>query len=97
MIRLHPHAEERLVERGATESEIIATVENGETFPAKYGRTGFRRNFPFNGVWQRKYCATKQIEAYVVKEGDELVSHYGCNSLLLNFRMKGGSYNEVNL
>ncbi len=70
MVRLHLHAQERLFERGATESEIIATVENGEIFPAKYGRTGFRRNFPFNGIWRGKYYSTKQIEAYSVKEGD---------------------------
>ena len=50
MVRLHQHAQERLLERGATESEVIATVEQGETFPAKYARTGFRRNFPFNGL-----------------------------------------------
>lgn len=28
-------------ERGATEPEVIATIENGESFPAKFGRTGF--------------------------------------------------------
>lgn len=49
MVRLHPHAKDRLLERGATEGEVVATVEGGETFPAKYGRTGFRRNFVFNG------------------------------------------------
>ncbi len=43
-VKLHPHAIERLTERGATEAEVIATVETGETFPAKFGRTGFRRN-----------------------------------------------------
>jgi hypothetical protein len=34
-VRLHPHAVERLDERGATESEVIATIKSGETFPAK--------------------------------------------------------------
>lgn len=71
MVRLHSHAKERLVERGATESEIVATVENGETFPAKHGRTGFRRNFSFNDVWRREYYSTKQIEAYALKENDD--------------------------
>jgi len=27
---LHPHAKERLAERGATEAEVIATVTEGE-------------------------------------------------------------------
>jgi len=71
MVRLHPHAKERLIERGATENEVIATVKEGETFPAKYGRTGFRRNFSFNGKWREKQYATKQIEAYAVREGND--------------------------
>jgi hypothetical protein len=35
-VRLHPHARERLGERGATESEVAATVRAGESFPAKW-------------------------------------------------------------
>jgi hypothetical protein len=67
-VRLHPHARERLAERGATEEEVVATVEHGEQFAAKYGRTGFRRNFPFEGMWRGRRYATKQVEAYVVDE-----------------------------
>ena len=55
MVRLHQHAKERLIERGTTESEITATVEQGEIFPAKYERTGFRRNFRFNDLWRDKH------------------------------------------
>lgn len=73
MIELHQHARERLLERGATESEVTATVETGESFPAKYGRTGFRLNFPFDGTWQGRRYATKQIEAYAVRERDDWV------------------------
>lgn len=58
-VRLHPHARERLAGRGATEAEVIATVEAGERFPAKFGRTGFRRNFQFNGEWRGRRYATK--------------------------------------
>jgi len=43
-IALHPHAQARLAERGATEDEVRATVKYGERFPAKFGRAGFRRN-----------------------------------------------------
>jgi hypothetical protein len=49
-VRLHPHCLDRLIERGATEEEVINTVLDGESFPAKYGRTGFRRNFAFNST-----------------------------------------------
>lgn len=48
-VRLHPHARERLAESGATEAKVMATVEPGGQFPAKLGRTGFRRNFAFGG------------------------------------------------
>ena len=68
---LHPHAQERLAERGATESEVEATVMDGESFPAKFGRTGFRRNFSFDSNWRGHYYKTKQIEAYAVKERDD--------------------------
>jgi hypothetical protein len=44
-VSLHPHAQDRLHERGATEEEVIATIERGERFPAKHGRTEFRCTF----------------------------------------------------
>jgi hypothetical protein len=68
-VELHPHARERADERGVSESEVIATVEAGERFPAKFGRTGFRRNFAFNGEWRGKRYGTKQIEAFAVEKG----------------------------
>ena len=67
-VRLHPHARERLIERGATEAEIIATVSHGGTFPAKLGRSGFRRNFVFGAKWRGQYYANKQVMAYAVRE-----------------------------
>ena len=68
---MHPHARERLTERGATEDEVIVTIETGETFPAKFGRTGFRRNFAFGERWEGKVYATKQVEVYAVKEDED--------------------------
>ena len=67
---MHPHARERLAERGATEPEVVATVEGGERFPAKFGRTGFRRDFIFGGKWLGRRYSTKQVEAYAVAEED---------------------------
>jgi hypothetical protein len=65
---LHPHARARLAERGATEAEVAATLAGGEQFPAKFGRTGFRRNFDFHEEWRGKSYATKQVTAYAVQE-----------------------------
>lgn len=67
-VLLHPHALERLAERGATVEDVITTIRTGERFPAKHGRSGFRRNFPFDGVWQGRSYTTKQVEAYAVEE-----------------------------
>ena len=80
-IRFHPHAKERMRERGATEDEVIGTVEHGEQFKAKYNRTGFRRNFLFDSEWRGKYYKTKQLEVYSVREGADwmiitIITHY---------------------
>jgi hypothetical protein len=71
VIEIHPHARERTIERGATEDEVVATVTAGDGFVAKYGRTGFRRNFQFDGVWRGRRYVTKQVEAYAVEDGTD--------------------------
>ncbi|MHB8655279.1 MAG: DUF4258 domain-containing protein [Terriglobia bacterium] len=70
-VRLHPHAIERLAERGATEEEVVAAIRAGERFPAKFDRTGFRHNFPFNQEWLGRRYANKQVEAYAVEEDEK--------------------------
>jgi hypothetical protein len=60
-----------MAERGSTEDEVKATVEEGEQFPARFGRTGFRRNFPFDSKWRGRAFRSKQIEAYAVREGGD--------------------------
>ena len=68
-IRLHPHARERMEERGVTEEEVDMTIWRGEKFAAKYGRAGFRRNFGYDGTWRGKAYRVKQVEVYA-EEGD---------------------------
>lgn len=70
-IRFHPHAHERMQERGSTEEEVNVTIQSGESFPAKFGRTGFRRNFSFFSEWRGKFYNTKQVEAYAIKEQND--------------------------
>lgn len=72
-VRLHPHARDRLAERGASEQDVIETVTEGEQFVAKYGRIGFRRNFVFGGEWQGRTYQNRQIEVYAVDEDGWLV------------------------
>ncbi|MBN1351083.1 hypothetical protein JXJ21_16800 [candidate division KSB1 bacterium] len=54
-ITIHPHAFDRMEERGAKKEEVYATVEGGEKFAAKFGRTGFRKNFLFDAQWRGKH------------------------------------------
>lgn len=70
-MKLHEHARERMLERGATEQEVEATIREGDRFPAKFGRQGFRRNFPFDWIWRGRRYAVKQIEAFAVFEDDD--------------------------
>lgn len=70
IVELHPHARQRLVERGATEAEVIATITDEERFPARFGRTGFRRNFAVLAKWRGRAYATKQLEVFAVEEND---------------------------
>jgi hypothetical protein len=70
-VRFHPHALERMAERGTDESEVKLAVQKGEQFSAKFGRTGFRRNFSFCSEWHGRYYNLKQVEAFAVQEGGE--------------------------
>ena len=48
-----------------------ASDRQGEPFPAKFGRTGFRRNFRFDQHRHGRQYHTKQVEAYAVQEGPD--------------------------
>ena len=67
-VLLHPHAKDRLIERGVTEAEVKTTVSTGEAFSAKFNRTGFRKNFSYGRIWKDRMYLTKQVEAYAAKE-----------------------------
>ncbi len=49
---------------------MAQTIHHGERFTARFGRTGFRRNFPFGATWRGKAYATKQLEVYAIEEND---------------------------
>lgn len=61
-VRIHPHPKERMEERGAVEGEVVAAIGEGEHFPVRFGRTGFRRNFVFESDWRGEYYSNKQVE-----------------------------------
>lgn len=70
---LHPHATARLAERGVSQEEVVLTVQEGESVPAKFGRVKFRRHFQYERLWRGKTYATKQVEVIAVKESEHWV------------------------
>ncbi|MCS7265365.1 MAG: DUF4258 domain-containing protein [Armatimonadetes bacterium] len=67
------HAQEKMLDRGATESEVIAAIQTGSVEPARKGRWLFRKNFSFNSSWRGKFYAIKQVSPVVIEEPDRLV------------------------
>jgi hypothetical protein len=72
-IEFSQHAREQMVERGASEDEVIETIRTGERVPAKRGRQGYRTNFQYNRRWGGRIYAIKQVLAIVAEEPDALV------------------------
>ena len=72
-IRLSGHARNQLGFRGATEQEVIETIQTGQWQPADQGRYECHRDFPFNAVWNRKFYATKRVRPIFVEEADDIV------------------------
>ena len=68
-VRIHPHARQRLSERGATAAEVTSTVRGGVGKPAKFGRTEFVRRFPYDRAWLGQAYATKEVHAFAAPEG----------------------------
>ncbi|MBV5310540.1 DUF4258 domain-containing protein [Chromatium okenii] len=72
-IRLSRHAQEQCLERGATATEVIQAIREGGREPAKNDRMLCRFNCPFNGLWQGKHYAIKQVAPVIKEEHNEIV------------------------
>jgi Domain of unknown function (DUF4258) len=69
-VALHPHAVERLKERGATKAEVIYAVRHGRSTPAKFGRTCFSYRFTYNRKWLGTTYVYKKVEALAARQPD---------------------------
>ena len=49
-----------MVERGVKESEVLATIRQGDAEPARAGRTLYRKTFEFGGAWRGRNYRLKQ-------------------------------------
>jgi len=74
MIVFSKHALEQMRERGASEEDVRRAIGEGEQFPAKHGRMGYRLNLPFNAQWGDKQYASKQVAPIVaIESSDQIV------------------------
>ena len=74
-IRLSRHARDQVRLRGATDAEVIATIQAGAWQPARRGRFQARRSFAFgqrSPVSQQVY-AFKTVHAIFADEPNEIV------------------------
>ena len=67
------HAKSQMIERGASKEEVIETIYDGESVPAKHGRIGYRKNFQYNNKWGEKFYHIKQVMPIVKKEHNKIV------------------------
>jgi hypothetical protein len=72
-IQISQHARDQMDERGATEEEVAAAIEQGESESARRGRTMYKKSFPFDADWRGKRYRLKQVAPVVAGEGDRLV------------------------
>jgi hypothetical protein len=72
-IEFSDHARQQMIERGATETEVRLAIEQGDTEPAREGRTMHRKSVDFEADWRGRHYRSKQVAAVVAKDGDKLV------------------------
>ncbi|MCL5105564.1 MAG: hypothetical protein M1133_15830 [Armatimonadetes bacterium] len=72
-IRLSRHASDNAFHRGATEQEIGTCIRTARWEQAESDRLECRMNIPYNGDWNGKVYATKQVRPIFVEEKDEIV------------------------
>ena len=67
------HARQQMLERGASEEEVIEAISDGERTPAKHGRVAYRRNFRYNRIWSGRRYPTKQVMPIAKDEKGRIV------------------------
>jgi hypothetical protein len=73
VVEISDHAKEQMVERGASEAEVLLAIEKGESESVRKNRKLFRKNFQFNGSWRGRQYNIKQVAPIVAYKGDKLI------------------------
>ena len=72
-IRLSKHAQLRLSMRGCTVAEIEETIRAASWQAADLERMECQKDFPFGGVWNGKFYATKRVRPIFIDNPAEIV------------------------
>jgi len=64
-IRIHPHAQERMRERGATEEEVLETVKKEKGFPPNLGGLDLDTTFPLEKRGGGKFIERNKLKHFV--------------------------------
>jgi len=73
-IQIEPHTLLRANERGASEVEIVDTINNGVALTAKLNRIGKFKVFDFNKFRNGKFYEQKRIEVFYIIENNEIIT-----------------------
>jgi len=73
-IQIEPHTLQRAVERGASETEIIDTINTGTNILGKSGRRGKTKSYPFENIRNSKYYEEKKIDVYFIVELETIIT-----------------------
>lgn len=60
-------------QRGATEQEVMETIQTAAWKDAKQGRRECRKDFPYNREWNGTVYATKEVRPIFVAEAQEIL------------------------
>ena len=73
-IQIEPHTLLRANERGASEEEIIETINNGKILAAKLNRNAKFKVFDFKQFRNGKFFEQKRLEVFYLIENNEIVT-----------------------
>ena len=67
------HARQQLIERGASQEEVVRAIREGKAENAKRGKLMYRLNVEYGKIWGDKYYRIKQVAPVVAEEDDRIV------------------------
>lgn len=72
-IIIHPHALQRMEERGATREEVLETIETGRMSPGKFDRRIHEMTCAYGDFWRSQLYEYKHIEVYSIEDGEDVI------------------------